>query len=58
MLLGNADTTYKEKVMQTMNKQTIQVYQTELPLAMLNESVEYYLIEQNKEEAEIRKLLK
>ncbi len=58
MLVGNADTTYKDKVMQTMNKQKIVAYQTELPLGVLNESVSYYLIEQNKEESEIKKLMK
>ena len=41
-----------------MNKQKIKAYQTELPLGVVNESVEYYLIEQNKEEAEIKKLMK
>jgi len=58
MLLGNANTTYKMQVMEEMNKQKIKAYQTELPLGVLNESVQYYLIEQNKEEAEIKKLMK
>lgn len=58
MLVGNADTTYKSDVMKEMNKQKIKAYQTELPLGFLNESIEYYLIEQNKEEAEIKKLMK
>ncbi len=58
MLVGNADTTYKSDVMKEMTKQKIQAYQYELPLGVLNESVEFYLIEQNKEEAEIKKLMK
>ncbi len=58
MLVGNADTTYKSDVMKEMNKQKIQAYQMELPFGVLNESVEFYLIEQNKEEAEIKKLMK
>lgn len=58
MLVGNSDTTYKSDVMKEMNKQKIQVYQYELPLTVLNEKVEYYLIEQNKEEAEIKRLMK
>lgn len=58
MLVGNADTTYKDNVMKEMNKQKIKAYQTQLPLGVLNESVQYYLIEQNKEEAEIKKLMK
>lgn len=58
MLLGNADTTYKKNVMDVMNNQKIKTYQSELPLGALNESVEYYLIEQNKEETELKKLLK
>lgn len=56
MLLGNADTTYKNNVMQEMNRQKIEIRQNELPIGVLNESVEYYLIEQNKEEIEIRNL--
>lgn len=58
MLLGNDDTTYKDKVMQTMNKQKIKAYQTELPLGVLNDSVQFYLIEQNKEDFGIRTLIK
>jgi hypothetical protein len=44
--------------MKEMNKQKIQAYQMELPFGVLTESVEFYLIEQNKEEAEIKNLMK
>jgi len=57
-LIGNADTTYKNNVLTAMNNQKIKIYQDELPLGKLNESVEFYLVEQNKEEAELKKMMK
>lgn len=61
-LIGNADTTYKKKVLDLMTeqnkKQNLKSYQTIIPFDELNASVEAYLIEQNKEEEELRKLMK
>ena len=58
MLVGNSDTTYKDDVMKEMNKQQVNIYQEELPLGKLNESVKYYLIAQNEEEVELKQLMK
>lgn len=63
-LLGNADTTYKKKVLDVMNEQkhlkNIKTYQTQIPFKefLINEKVEYYLIEQGKEEEKIKEILK
>ncbi len=58
MLLGNADTQYKKRVMEKMTISPKQIYQTELDFGTLNESVELYLIEQGQEESQIRTLMK
>jgi type III restriction enzyme len=60
-LQGNADTEYKKKVLDIMTDQhrqdAIQMYtQPELPLFKVNDRVECYLIEEGREEHEIRKL--
>jgi type III restriction enzyme len=55
-LVGNADTTYKKQVLDKMTGVQKQVYQTKLDFGVLNESVEFYLIEQGREEAQIRTL--
>jgi type III restriction enzyme len=62
-LSGNADTQYKKKVLDLMTEQhkngKIALYeQMELPLHAVNEKAEFYLIEENKEDQTIRKLLK
>ncbi len=61
-LLGNNDTTYKNSVFEKMTEQhkkgKMVAYQTELPLGVLNEDVEAYLIEGGKEEQQIRELMK
>jgi len=61
-LLGNNDTTYKNKVFQQMTKQhkegKMVSYQTELSIGELNEDIEAYLVEGNKEEQQIRELMK
>jgi type III restriction enzyme len=57
MLLGNLDTTYKDKVMKTMNNLKIKTYQNEIPFNEFNDKVEFYLIEENKEESAIKKLM-
>ena len=56
MLLGNPDTTYKKQVMDKMTATQKQVYQTELDFGVLNETVEFYLIEQGRESAQIKTL--
>lgn len=55
-LIGNPDTQYKSKVMQTMSKTKVQTYQMELEFGKVNENVSFYLVEQGKEDAEIRSL--
>jgi type III restriction enzyme len=60
-LLGNADTQYKEKVLDIMTDQhrthsLVSYKQQPLPLYEVNEEAEFYLIEENKEE-EILRLL-
>jgi len=61
-LLGNNDTTYKNSVFEKMTEQhkngKMVAYQTELPLGVLNEDVEAYLIVGGKEEQQIRELMK
>ena len=56
MLLGNSDTTYKKQVLDKMTSVQKQTYQTELDFGVLNEAVEFYLIEQGREDAQIRTL--
>ena len=58
MLSGNPDTIYKEKILDEMNKRKVRVYQSEIPLDEVNERVGFYMIAQNKEESEIRGLMK
>lgn len=53
----NLQTLLHEKKVK-MNKQKIHSYQTEISFDTVNESVEFYLIEQGKEEVEIRGLIK
>lgn len=61
-LLGNNDTTYKNKVFEQMTEQQkkgrIEAYQTKLDFGAINDSVEAYLIEGGKEEQKIRELMK
>lgn len=63
-LLGNLDTTYKKKVLDVMTDQKkqkkIKAYQTEISFDdyVVNDNVECYLIEQGKEEQELKKLMK
>ncbi len=61
-LSGNTDTQYKKSVLELMTKQRkekkIYTYQAELPFGKVNEDVECYLIEQGKEEQEVKKLMK
>lgn len=60
-LMGNPDTAYKQKVLDLMTDQkksrAIQHYeQMELPFGIVNEQVEFYLIEEGKEEEKVRTL--
>lgn len=62
-LAGNADTQYKKKVLELMTEQhqssKIAKYeQLELPLMQVNEKTEFYLIEENKEDEILKRLLK
>jgi type III restriction enzyme len=57
-LLGNADSAYKKKVLETMTATPKQVYQTSLEFGTLNENVGFYFVEQGSEEADVRKLMK
>ncbi len=63
-LLGNHDTTYKNEVFKTMTDQhknkKIKTYQVEIDFGdnILNESIEAYLIEDQKEEQQIKELMK
>jgi type III restriction enzyme len=61
-LAGNPDTLYKKKVMDEMTRLKkngkMVAYQTQFDFGTLNESVEAYLIEEKKEEEELKKLLK
>ena len=55
-LVGNADTRYKKQVLDKMTATQKQIYQTEIGFGVLNEAVGFYLIEQGREEAEIKTL--
>ena len=60
-LSGNADTIYKQKVLRLMTEQkkehAVQHYeQIDLPFGKVNENVEFYLVEQGKEEEKVRSL--
>jgi len=61
-LSGNPDTQYKKSVLDLMTKQRkdkkIYTYQAELPFGKISEDVECYLVEQGKEEQEVKKLMK
>jgi len=62
-LTGNADTVYKQKVMNIMTEQKKQkaIYhyeQAELPFGQINDNVEFYLVEQGKEEEDLKKFFK
>ncbi|MEK6540369.1 MAG: hypothetical protein AABZ21_07035, partial [Deltaproteobacteria bacterium] len=62
-LTGNADTVYKQKVINIMTEQKKQkaIYhyeQTELPFGQVNDNVEFYLVEQGKEEEDLKKFFK
>ncbi len=61
-LLGNNDTTYKNNVFQIMTEQhkngKLKSYQIEFEYEKLNESVEAYLIEDKKEEQQLKELMK
>jgi type III restriction enzyme len=63
-LLGNVDTTYKKKVLDIMTEQKkqekIKTYQTQIPFEefVVNDKVECYLIEQGKEEEDLKKMMK
>ncbi len=59
MLAGNSDTLYKKKVLDLMTDQNKQkrIYHTEqmdIPFGQVNESVEFYIVEQGKEDEKIR----
>ena len=60
-LSGSTDTQYKKKVLSLMTEQhrsgKIKLYeQMELPLLMVNDKAEFFLIEENKQEEEIKRL--
>lgn len=62
-LVGNADTVYKQKVLNIMTEQkkkkAIHHYeQTKLPFGQVNDNVTFYLVEQGKEEEELKKYFK
>lgn len=61
-LSGNADTQYKKSVLDLMTKQRkekkIYAYQEKLPFGKISEDVECYLVEEGKEEQEVKKLMK
>lgn len=61
-LSGNQDTQYKKAVLDLMTRQRkeqkIYTYQEKLPLGKISEAVECYLVEEGKEEQEVRKLMK
>ncbi|RPI77231.1 MAG: restriction endonuclease subunit R [Desulfobacteraceae bacterium] len=62
-LSGNADTVYKKKVLDVMTdqnkKKAIRRYeQMELPFGGLNDNVEFYLVEQGKEDQDLKKFFK
>ena len=62
-LLGNADSLYKKSVLELMTEQhrtsNIARYQTkQLDMFTVNENIECYFVEQNKEEESVRKIFK
>ena len=62
-LTGNADTVYKQKVMNIMTDQkkqkAIHYYeQAELPFGQVNDNLEFYLVEQGKEVEDLKKFFK
>lgn len=61
-LSGNQDTQYKKAVLDLMTRQRkeqkIYTYQEKLPFGKISEAVECYLVEEGKEEQEVRKLMK
>ena len=62
-LLGNADSEYKKSVLDLMTEQhrtnNITRYQTkQLDMFQVNENVECYFVEENKEEESLRKIFK
>ena len=62
-LTGNADTVYKQKVMNIMTDQKKQkaIYhyeQAELPFGKVNDNMEFYLVEQGREEEDLKKFFK
>lgn len=61
-LAGNADTQYKKSVLELMTAQhkekKIYAYQEKLPFGKICEDVECYLVEQGKEEQEVKRLMK
>ena len=60
-LMGNPDTTYKKKILDKMTELTktgkVKAYQTQLDFGELNDSIEGYLVEQSKEEEQLRRLM-
>lgn len=63
-LIGNPDTVYKKKVLEVMTNQKqkneIKAYQTQIPFDdfVINDHVECYLIEQEKEEEKLKTIFK
>lgn len=60
-LIGNPDTTYKKHILDTMTEVRklgkLKTYQTQISFDTLNEAAEAYLIEDKKEEEQIRTLM-
>lgn len=61
-LSGNQDTQYKKAVLDLMTAQhkgkKIYAYQETLPFGKISEDVECYLVEEGKEEQEVRRLMR
>ncbi len=62
-LLGNPDTQYKKAILDVMteqkrNKKIYTFQQGKLPFEKIHEDAEFYLVEEGKEEAELKKLMK
>jgi type III restriction enzyme len=61
-LSGNPDTLYKKSVLELMTRQRqekkIYSYQESLPFGKICEDVECYLVEQGREEQEVKRLMK
>ncbi len=55
-LAGNADTVYKKQVLDKMTSVQKKAYQTQIDFGVLNEAIEFYLVEQGREESQIRTL--